>query len=218
MAKHWIYKGILLVFLSLMLLKSYTQLPKKNSKIDSIASNTNKQQLFLKLNDSVKKKEHNPRKATRLSLFCPGLGQAYNRQYWKIPIAIAAVVIPTYLYLYYNSIYNKLQFAIQANNQIKLNNDSSLFKNIDPLVKDLSVNSLALNRTAFRQARDINILYFFLGWGLNVADATVSGHLKNFNVTNDISLHIEPTLNTNSFGIGLTFNFNFKSKNSFKTK
>src|SRR5882757_4059090 len=48
--------------------------------------------------DSLTKRVHNPRKATLYSTFFPGLGQIYNRKYWKVPIVWAAVGIPAYLY------------------------------------------------------------------------------------------------------------------------
>ena len=48
--------------------------------------------------DSLAKKKHDPRKATLYSTFFPGLGQFYNRKYWKMPIVYAAVGIPAYEY------------------------------------------------------------------------------------------------------------------------
>ncbi len=48
-------------------------------------------------------KKHDPRKATLYSTFLPGLGQFYNRKYWKIPLVGAALGIPAYSYFYNKS-------------------------------------------------------------------------------------------------------------------
>ena len=61
--------------------------------------------------DSLAKKKHDPRKATRYSIFFPGLGQIYNRKYWKLPIVWAAVGIPAYTYFYNRGWYQKCQAA-----------------------------------------------------------------------------------------------------------
>jgi hypothetical protein len=62
--------------------------------------------------DTVTQKVHSPRRATLYSTFFPGLGQIYNRKYWKVPIVWAAVGIPAYTYFYNRSWYNKFQRAI----------------------------------------------------------------------------------------------------------
>ena len=62
--------------------------------------------------DSVTQKVHSPRRATLYSTFFPGLGQIYNRKYWKVPIVWAAVGIPAYTYFYNRSWYSKFQRAI----------------------------------------------------------------------------------------------------------
>src|SRR3982751_3065886 len=54
---------------------------------------------------------HDPRKATFRSAVIPGWGQAYNREYWKIPIVYGALAIPVSLYIYNNSYYQMTKFA-----------------------------------------------------------------------------------------------------------
>ena len=50
------------------------------------------------IRDSLSLKKHNPKKATIYSAVLPGLGQAYNKKYWKIPIVYAAIGIPAYTF------------------------------------------------------------------------------------------------------------------------
>jgi hypothetical protein len=63
-----------------------------------------------------------------------------------------------------------------------------------PLVKSRSVNALINYRNEFRRNRDYAILFGLLLWGLNVVDATVDAHLKDFDVSDDLTLRIKPTL------------------------
>jgi hypothetical protein len=152
--------------------------------------------------------KHDPRIATRRSAIIPGWGQAYNREYWKIPIVYGILAIPTTLYFYNNSLYKKTKFAYEARYKEAYKNDPSDVPLIDPQLKNLSITSLQSYRNSFRRDRDYSILWFLLAWGLQVADATVFGHLKDFDVSSDLSMHITPTFSpiTKTPGIGLTLN------------
>ena len=79
---------------------------------------------------------------------------------------------------------------------------------IDAQLKNLGITSLQSYRNAFRRDRDFSILWFLLAWGLQVADATVFAHLKQFDVSNDLSMEITPVFNpvTRTPGFGLTLN------------
>ncbi|MBV9986989.1 MAG: hypothetical protein JO301_04885 [Chitinophagaceae bacterium] len=159
--------------------------------------------------DAVKK--HDPRIATRRSAILPGWGQAYNREYWKIPIAYGILSIPTVLYFYNNSYYKKTKFAYEARYEERVHNDTSLLSLIDPELKTLSLENLQNYRNVFRRDRDYSILWFLLAWGLQVADATVFAHLKDFNVSDDLSMQIRPVFNPQTRGPGLSLSFNLRS-------
>ena len=170
----------------------------------------------------AKKHIHKPSTATKLSLIFPGLGQAYNKDYWKIPLAIGIVAVPTYIYFYNNDILKKLQYALEVNNNKYANAADTLkaFNSIDPILNQIknSPTALARNRTVFRQNREQALLWILIMWGINVAEATVSGHLKNFNVSNDISMDVNPHIQMNQFGVGLVFKYNPTKKMKQFTK
>lgn len=155
-------------------------------------------------------KKHDPRIATRRSAIIPGWGQAYNREYWKIPIVYGIIAIPTVLYFYNNSYYKKTKFAYEARFK-EANNDSSDVPFIDPELKNLSISSLQSYRNSFRRDRDYSILYFLLAWGLQVADATVFAHLKDFDVSSDLSLQLKPLLNPQTLGAGVSLTLHLKN-------
>lgn len=136
---------------------------------------------------------HDPGKATLRSLILPGWGQAYNREYWKIPIVYGALGTVAGFFIYNNTWYNRTKTAYE----IRVNNDSSSFNLIHPKLQPLSTQALADYRNSFRRDRDYSALYFLVAWGLNVADATVFGHLKEFEVSEDLTVKIRPVLLTN---------------------
>lgn len=159
---------------------------------NAVPAATPKDSLTPTVQDSVPARpKHDPRKATRRSAILPGWGQAYNKEYWKIPLAYGILAIPTATFIYNNDYYKKTRFAYDA--RIKAQNgDSSDLAFIDPELKNLSAASLQNYRNTFRRNRDISILFFLLAWGLQVVDATVFAHLKDFDVSKNLSLRIQP--------------------------
>lgn len=160
------------------------------------------------LKDTIPK--HNPRVATRRSAILPGWGQAYNKEYWKIPIVYGILAIPTVLYFYNNSFYKKTKFAYEAKFK-EAAGDPSDVPFIDKQLKNLSGSSLQSYRNSFRRDRDYSILWFLLAWGLQVADATVFAHLKEFDVSNDLSMQLKPLFNPQTRGPGLSLTLNLKN-------
>jgi Family of unknown function (DUF5683) len=166
--------------------------------------------------DTTGKKKHSPQKATLRSAILPGWGQAYNRSYWKIPIVYAALGITGAVFNYNRVEYNKIKFAYFA----LLNNDTNNYKNVAPELKKFidagDTYSLQKYRNEFRKNIDYSVLFFLLFWGLNVVDATVDGHLKEFDVTDDLSLKIKPTLNSLPTSVGVSFVFTIGKNNYHK--
>ncbi len=171
--------------------------------------------------DSLGRRKHDPRKATLYSTFAPGLGQIYNRKYWKVPLVWAAVGIPVYTFFYNRSWYNKCQFAISIMDRAAATGvtvPADLAAKVDPQLRTFITyndeSSLRTYRNEFRKDEDYSVLFFLLFWGLNIVDATVDAHLMYFDVSDQLSVHLQqpqalPTASTTTFGgmagIGLAF-------------
>ena len=159
-------------------------------------------------------KPHDPRKAPLRALL-PGWGQAYNKQYWKIPVVYGVLSIPVITFVYNNNMYKKTRFAYEALFKAQAPaRDSTDYRLIDPQLRGLSISSVQSYRNAFRRDRDYSILWFVIAYGLQIADATVFAHLKHFDVSNDLSMQVTPTFNpvTRSPGFGLVMNFKTPAK------
>lgn len=178
---------------------------------DSITPFVDSAKLMKRKKDSTWLANHKPKIATRRSAILPGWGQAYNREYWKIPIVYGVLAIPTVSFFYNNDFYKKTKFAYEA--RIKqAAGDSSDVAFIDPELTNLSTGSLQNYRNTFRRDRDYSILWFILAWGLQVVDATVFAHLKQFNVSKDLSLNIHPQFNPTTRTPAMTLAFQFRDR------
>jgi hypothetical protein len=168
-------------------------------------------------NDTLAKKKHNPTKATLYSTIFPGLGQAYNKKYWKLPIVYAAVGIPVYTFFYNRSWYNKTRYALAVIVNGSYTNVDS-FNKIDPEIRKYVLNSdgslnssitpaLIVARDDYRKNEDYSVLFFLLFYALQIVDATVDAHLKDFNVSSDLSMRIKPNIMPGPSGTGLSLLF-----------
>lgn len=168
--------------------------------------------------DSITKKKHSPRKAAIRSAIIPGWGQVYNKKIWKVPIVYAAIGIPIGTFIYNKNWYTKTRDAAR----MIASNDTANYKGrVDPQLwvffsTDNAIGSLLNYRNEFRRNMDYSILITLLFWGLNVVDATVDAHLKDFDVSDDLSLRIKPALiNYNTPGVSFVFTI---GKHSNKTE
>ena len=161
--------------------------------------------------DTAAIKRHSPKIATRRSLILQGWGQAYNREYWKIPIIWGALGTCAGIWIYNNTWYHRTRDAYT----IVFLNDTANFGNIHKRLirstgEPLDANSLQNYRNQFRRDRDYSLLWFLATWALNAVDATVFAHLRNFDVSDDLSLQLRPNLNPSTRAAGFTLALNFK--------
>jgi len=142
--------------------------------------------------DSVSRK-HSPRSAAIRSAILPGLGQIYNKKYWKLPIVYGALGTCGVIFAYNLNNYRDTRFAYRVKYNMRVNRtDSTLYPSIRQNLKPLSEESLRNYRNQFRKDIDYSVLVFILLWGLNVVDATVDAHLKTFDVSPDLSFRLRP--------------------------
>ena len=167
--------------------------------------------------DTASKPKHSPRKAAIRSAILPGWGQFYNKKYWKIPIVYTAIGIPVGLFFNNKTWYDRTRYALAVVASPNPSQDSlnAVNPQLRQLVDDKQQGSLLQYRNKFRRDMDYSVLFTLLFWGLNIVDATVDAHLKDFNVSEDLSLSIRPALLPgNAAGLSLTFTF---GKNNAKT-
>jgi len=160
--------------------------------------------------DTAAQRTFSPRKAALYSAILPGLGQIYNKKYWKVPIVYTAVGIPVYLFFDNKKWYNRTRYALAVISSGTTNQDSldKVHEQLKNFVTAKRTDALLNYRNEFRKDMDYSILFTLLFWGLNIVDATVDAHLKGFNVSDNLSLKVKPAiLSTQSVGISLVLNF-----------
>ena len=154
-----------------------------------------------------------PSKAAFYSAVLPGLGQAYNKKYWKIPIVYAALGTGIYFYIDNTNEYNRYRDAYKR--RLAGFDDDEFWGtdvNGDPLSSPaISNDGLIRAQQSLRRNREISILVTVGLYALNIIDANVDAHLLQYNV--DENLAVKPHLNFNELdattNLGLTFNFKF---------
>lgn len=144
-----------------------------------------------------------PSKAAFYSAILPGLGQAYNKKYWKIPLVYAALGTGIYFYVDNNKKYNRYRRAYKR--RLAGFTDDE-FQNI------VADNDALIDAQEFYQRnRDLSLLLTVVAYVLNIVDANVDAHLLQFNVSDDLSFrpHIDQNEIDFNRNLGLTLNFKF---------
>lgn len=162
-----------------------------------------------------------PKKATWYAIVCPGLGQIYNRSYWKLPILYGGMLTFTYLIRWNGGMYNDYHNAYHDILDSDPNTQSylSLVPEYDGSQTWLQ-STLKSKTERYRRARDLSTFGMVALYLVSVVDAFVDAHLYDFTVTDDLTMRLEPVFNTNGFGgsmydsqsmyVGLQCSFSFK--------
>ena len=141
----------------------------------------------------------NPKKAGLYSAIVPGLGQAYNRQYWKVPVVYAGIGIAGYFF--FNNL-DKYQSYRQAYIS-RINNPAPS----DKYVGIYDNSQLQQLQNDYNKYLDMTVLFSGIGYALQVIDAITSAHLKNFDISRDISMHMSPIPLPHGVGMAMAVNF-----------
>jgi len=153
-----------------------------------------------------------PAKAAFYSAVLPGLGQAYNKKYWKIPIIYVALGTGIYFYSNNNKEYNRYRDAYK-NRLAGFTNDEFYFDSQGNPLSSPRVTTDGLQRAQkfYRRNKDLSLLITVGIYALNIIDANVDAHLMQYNVDKNLSLtpHFELNEIDRTSNLGLTLNFNF---------
>lgn len=146
-----------------------------------------------------------PAKAAFYSAVVPGLGQIYNKSYWKVPFVYAAIGTPVYFYIRNSKQYDRYLSAYKRRQQGYT--DDEFYSN-DSSKPHLNVDALRRGIQFYRRNKELSILVSIGLYALTVIEANVDAHLKQFNV--DERLTIEPFIYTDpltnsQFGLTLTY-------------
>lgn len=150
-----------------------------------------------------KSKEHSPRKATMYSAIFPGLGQAYNRQYWKIPLVYLGLGITYYFF----DDYSKKYLHYKALHEEE-------FLKGDEKDEDL-LFLLNEYKDFYEKWRNNNLIYMGLIYAANIIDALAFAHFYTYDISDDLTMRIRPSVrpmpdlafNAGSLGISLKLTF-----------
>ena len=189
---------------------------KSNQEIDSIKTDLKEKGVVV--DATVIKKKINPlapSKAAFYSAVFPGLGQIYNKRYWKVPIVYAAIGTGIYAYVYNDDLYDRFRSAFKRR-RAGFIDDEFYDLNGSGIVAgnpDLSDQALQDAQERFQRDRDLALLITIALYALNIVDANVDAHLKQFNVDDDLGIQIQPYLDYHpissdpNYGLALTIKF-----------
>jgi len=172
---------------------------------------------IIRLNDSVQtkidKKKHytKPRIATIMSICLPGLGQVYNGKWWKAPIIYAGFAGLGYVFYTNNVRYYSFKNALILSQEPTSNG----YAVVDG--RNWTTTQLQTQKLEYKRFRDLAAIGISIIYVLNIVDANVDAHLKTFDVSDDLSIHVDPwqTINANpgaknKIATGLSIKLNFK--------
>jgi hypothetical protein len=151
--------------------------------------------------DTIKVKkpivEHSPRRATIYSAVLPGLGQIYNRKYWKLPLVYGGFVTLGYFINFNNNLYTKYKSAYS--DLLDSDPTTKSYEKIDVYAYYLKQNKLSqfqtnlkLAKDGSRRNRDLVVISTAVFYALNIIDASVDAHFFNFDINDDLTINWVP--------------------------
>jgi hypothetical protein len=161
-------------------------------------------------NETLVKREIDPlrpSKAAFYSAVLPGLGQAYNKKYWKVPIVWAAIGTGIYFYVSNDQQFDRYRDAYKRR-LAGFTDDEFYGQGQTPLISN---DGLIRAQQQFRRNKEVALLVTIGLYALNIIDANVDAHLLQFNVDENLSFrpHYQYNPMEHSSDLGLTFNFKF---------
>lgn len=153
-----------------------------------------------------------PSKAAFYSAILPGLGQIYNKRYWKAPIVWGAIGTGIYVYSYNNTEYRRARNAFKRR-LAGFSDDEFYDLNNDGAGPDISNEALQEAQENTQRDRDLSLVITIALYALNIIDANVDAHLKQYNVDDKLAVDFQPYLDVNpvtnqpNYGMALVVKF-----------
>jgi hypothetical protein len=151
--------------------------------------------------DSALVYAHSPRTASFYSAVLPGLGQAYNKKYWKIPVVYSGLITFAYFINYNNTYYTKFKKAYIY----RKDGDPSTYADNFPYggsnASIFTDDELKSAMDYHRRYRDLSALMFAGFYLLNIIDATVDAYLFDYDVDQNLSLNIKPAVFNSPYSV-----------------
>ena len=122
-----------------------------------------------------------PKRAGLYSAILPGAGQVYTKKYWKVPVIYAGLITSAYYIKENHTLYD--MYKQTYINRLDGDRTDEFSYSDSQLIEAIELT---------RRNRDVSALLFTLTYVLNIVDASVSAHLFDYDVSEDISLHIQP--------------------------
>ena len=148
-----------------------------------------------------------PAKSAFYSAVLPGLGQAYNRKYWKIPIVYGAIGTALYFYFDNDKVYDRYRYAYKRR-LAGFTDDEFYGPNETPFISE---DALIRAQRALKRNKEVSMLITVGMYVLNILDANVDAHLLQYNI--DDNLSFQPFIDFNNpdynYNLGLEFKLNF---------
>jgi len=157
----------------------------------------------IKKSDTLDIKEIDPLRPTKASFYSallPGLGQAYNKKYWKIPIVYGAIGTSFYFYINNNEKYHSYRDAYKRRLQ-GFNDDQYQY---------LDDSRLIQAQRFYQRNRDLSLLVTVAFYVLNIVDANIDAHLAQFNVNDKLSFQPEFYPNEINYKLNMGISLNYK--------
>lgn len=185
---------------------------KAQEALDTVGVYTDKQDTLIleskemiEIEMEVDTLENRPNTAALYSAALPGLGQAYNKKYWKIPLIYGGGLVIGYFINFNHRLYKQYRDGL-----IAIIDQDDRTQPFDP---SLDQKFYQRNVDYWRRNRDLLMIGTLLFYAMNIIDAHVDAHLELFTIDDDISLNLEPSFNqtamqTNLIGLSLKLRFN----------
>ena len=175
-----------------------------------------------------------PARATRLAAIIPGSGQLYNRDYWKVPLVYAALAGGVWTAIYWrvrykdfvkgymefydlnddpdNKNYGKIKAGLTASSTLSVYYRGGILNGSRQENRLFTIDQMRRYKDSYRRYFESSVVVTAAIYIVSIIEANVAAHLKTFDISDDLTLRLEPEVNKLLLknpvpGIRLVFNF-----------